>query len=165
MNNIEERPGAVSRELERIASDTIPIYDENGAIEPDFLGNVTAAIEAGDQGLGRHARRTPARSRPWLARCFTRTGSAPETRRNDGCGVRFRRADRDGRSYPRRDPRRAAERDRRRRRPRTRKRRCRQHPGRSRTGRSGRNPGGAATRPTGSSCNARSIIRSIPPDA
>jgi len=37
--------------LERIASDTIPIYDENGAIEPDFLADVTAAIEAGDKAL------------------------------------------------------------------------------------------------------------------
>ena len=37
MTNIEERPGAASKELERIASDTIPIYDENGAIEPDFF--------------------------------------------------------------------------------------------------------------------------------
>ena len=48
MTNIEERPGAASKELERIASDTIPIYDENGAIEPDFL---PAAIEAGDKAL------------------------------------------------------------------------------------------------------------------
>jgi hypothetical protein len=63
MTNIEERPGAASKELERIASDTIPIYDENGAIEPDFLADVTAAIEAGDKGLGGHAGRTPARSR------------------------------------------------------------------------------------------------------
>jgi hypothetical protein len=51
MTNIEERPGAVSKELERIASDTIPIYDENVAIEPDFLADVTAAIEAGDKAL------------------------------------------------------------------------------------------------------------------
>jgi magnesium transporter len=51
MTNIEERPGAASKELERIASDTIPIYDENGAIEPDFLADVTAAIEAGDKAL------------------------------------------------------------------------------------------------------------------
>jgi magnesium transporter len=51
MTNIEERPGAASREIERITSDTIPIYDENGAIEPDFLGNVTHAIEAGDKAL------------------------------------------------------------------------------------------------------------------
>ena len=49
MTNIEERPGAASKELERIASDTIPIYDENGAIEPDFC--VSAAIEAGDKAL------------------------------------------------------------------------------------------------------------------
>ena len=51
MTNIEERPGAASKELERIASDTIPIYDENGGIEPDFLADVTAAIEAGDKAL------------------------------------------------------------------------------------------------------------------
>jgi hypothetical protein len=51
MTNIEERPGAASKELERIASDTIPIYDENVAIEPDFLADVTAAIEAGDKAL------------------------------------------------------------------------------------------------------------------
>jgi magnesium transporter len=53
MTNIEERPGAGSPELERIASDTTPIYDENGAIEPDFLADVTAAIEASDKALVR----------------------------------------------------------------------------------------------------------------
>jgi magnesium transporter len=53
MTNIEERPGAASRESERIASGTAPIYDENGAIEPDFLRDVTAAIEASDKALVR----------------------------------------------------------------------------------------------------------------
>jgi magnesium transporter len=53
MTNIEERPGATSREFERITSGTAPIYDENGAIEPDFLRDVTVAIEANDKALVR----------------------------------------------------------------------------------------------------------------
>jgi magnesium transporter len=53
MTNIEERSGAALEKLERIASDTSPIYDENGAIEPDFLRDVTAAIDAGDNALAR----------------------------------------------------------------------------------------------------------------
>jgi len=51
MTNTDERDGAAAPELEPIASDTVPIYDENGAIEPDFLRDVTAAIEAGDKAL------------------------------------------------------------------------------------------------------------------
>jgi magnesium transporter len=51
MTNTDERTGAAAPELEPIASDTVPIYDENGAIEPDFLRDVTAAIEAGDKAL------------------------------------------------------------------------------------------------------------------
>ena len=53
MTNIEERSGAALREAEEIASDTAPIYDENGAIEPGFLRDVTAAIEADDKALVR----------------------------------------------------------------------------------------------------------------
>ncbi|HUB63126.1 MAG TPA: magnesium transporter [Methylocella sp.] len=53
MTNIEERPGAAATELERIASGAAPIYDENGAIESDFLRYVTAAIEANDPALVR----------------------------------------------------------------------------------------------------------------
>jgi magnesium transporter len=53
MTNIEERHGDAAKELERIASDIAPIYDENGAIEPDFLRDVTAAIEASDKALVR----------------------------------------------------------------------------------------------------------------
>jgi hypothetical protein len=53
MTNIEERPGATSREFERITSGTAPICDENGAIEPDFLRDVTVAIEADDKALVR----------------------------------------------------------------------------------------------------------------
>ncbi len=53
MTNIEERPSATSREFERITSGTAPIYDENGAIEPDFLRDVTVAIEANDKALVR----------------------------------------------------------------------------------------------------------------
>ena len=48
MTNIDERPSATAPELEPIGSDTVPIYDENGAIEPDFLRDVTAAIETGN---------------------------------------------------------------------------------------------------------------------
>jgi magnesium transporter len=51
MTNTDERDGAAAPELEPIASDTVPIYDENGAIEPDFLRDVTAAIDAGDKAL------------------------------------------------------------------------------------------------------------------
>jgi magnesium transporter len=51
MTNIDERPGGAAPELAPIASDTAPIYDENGAIEPDFLRDVTAAIEADNNAL------------------------------------------------------------------------------------------------------------------
>ena len=53
MTNIEERPGATSREFERTTSGTALIYDENGAIEPDFLRDVSVAIEANDKALVR----------------------------------------------------------------------------------------------------------------
>ncbi|MCI0465453.1 MAG: magnesium transporter [Beijerinckiaceae bacterium] len=48
MTKIEEGQGLESPELEAILDDEAQIYDENGAIEPEFLRGVTGAIEAGD---------------------------------------------------------------------------------------------------------------------
>ena len=45
---IEEHPLLKTPEVEAIGGDEAPIYDENGAIEPDFLRDVTAAIETGN---------------------------------------------------------------------------------------------------------------------
>ncbi|HMF06011.1 MAG TPA: magnesium transporter [Methylocella sp.] len=48
MTEIEEPPLLEPAEAEAIGTAEAPIYDENGAIEPDFLQDVTGAIEAGD---------------------------------------------------------------------------------------------------------------------
>ncbi len=48
MTEIEERPLLETAKAEASGMDEAPIYGENGAIEPDFLRDVTAAIEAGD---------------------------------------------------------------------------------------------------------------------
>src|SRR5262245_49493067 len=48
MAEIEEHPIRETPEAAAIGTDEAPIYDENGAIEPDFLRDVTAAIEAGN---------------------------------------------------------------------------------------------------------------------
>ncbi|HUI20012.1 MAG TPA: magnesium transporter [Methylocella sp.] len=52
MANVEEPPDTSVND-ERIATDAAAIYDENGAIESDFLRDVTAAIEANDESLVR----------------------------------------------------------------------------------------------------------------
>ena len=48
MTEIEERPLLEPPGIDAIAKDEAPIYDESGAIEPEFLQDVTSAIEAGD---------------------------------------------------------------------------------------------------------------------
>src|ERR1700730_334435 len=48
MTEIEERPLLEPPGMEAVAEDEARIYDENGAIEPEFLQDVTSAIEAGD---------------------------------------------------------------------------------------------------------------------
>src|SRR6202045_3230929 len=48
MTEIEERPLLEPPGMEAVAEDEAGIYDENGAIEPEFLQDVTSAIEAGD---------------------------------------------------------------------------------------------------------------------
>src|ERR1700730_11781883 len=48
MTEIEERPLLEPPGMEADAGDDARIYDENGAIEPEFLQDVTSAIEAGD---------------------------------------------------------------------------------------------------------------------
>jgi magnesium transporter len=48
MTEIEERPLLEPPGMEAVAEDEAQIYDENGAIKPEFLQDVTSAIEAGD---------------------------------------------------------------------------------------------------------------------
>jgi hypothetical protein len=48
MTEIEERPLLEPPGMEAVAEDEARIFDENGAIEPEFLRDVTSAIEAGD---------------------------------------------------------------------------------------------------------------------
>ena len=84
MTNIEEPSGAISKELEHIASGMAPIYDENGAIEPDFLADVTAAIDANDEALVRALAGRLHEADLGLLIVCARTGPAPQARRDDG---------------------------------------------------------------------------------
>jgi magnesium transporter len=50
MSEIEERSGTALLDSVQPPREEPLIYDENGAIEPDFLRSVTEAVEAGDAG-------------------------------------------------------------------------------------------------------------------
>ena len=141
----------------------VALRDEEGAIRPEFVEQVTAAIERSDAAALQGARGRPARGRHRRLDRGARYRHAAALRRADGPRVRLHGADRGRRHRPRGNPRRAAAGDRRRGRPRARFRRCGATSSRTCRRRSRPRSSSNLPLPSASRSSAASIIRKTPP--